>query len=245
LKLFSPFFCAVTFLTQIPVPQSWYRHEDFQHSLRWFACVGWLIGGITALIMWELEEKLYGMLAGCAIIITLQLLCGGFHMDGLADSADGLWSSRTREKMLEIMRDSRTGSMGVLCLIIVVLTSISALSQLPIANLWKAALLAPVAGRIMCMFHTLALPYARESGLANGLFLQRPYLSFGIHSIILCVTANILLPESGIAGCVAAVLTGLVWSWFCKKKLGGATGDTSGATVELTTCAFWVGMALS
>ena len=239
------FLAAFRFLTIIPV--SWRADKDgeyFQHSLSYFPVLGALIGLAAGSASLFFRSFLPGSVASVIAIILLALVSGGLHLDGLADTADGFFSSRPREKILEIMRDSRTGAMGVIVISLVLLLKFAALSMMPPAVFFKAVCLMPIAGRCAIVFSMALLPYARpEGGLGHLFYSGHCRLSAGWSFVFLCILAPFIgIRTTALLLCVTSA-TGLLFSVWCRRKIDGATGDTLGAVCELTEMAVAVCMA--
>jgi adenosylcobinamide-GDP ribazoletransferase len=166
-------------------------------------------------------------------VVVLLTFSGGLHMDGLADTADGFFSSRRRERVLEIMRTSNIGAMGVMTVVAVMLVKFAAIGSLQPADLWRAALLMPLAGRCSLVVQIAVLPYVRSEGLGAVFGKGRPGLA-AIWAVALLAVAG--WGVLGIRGlCVAAlcVAMALIFAAYCYRKIGGATGDTYGACCEI------------
>jgi adenosylcobinamide-GDP ribazoletransferase len=239
------FLAAFRFLTIIPV--TWQADKDgdyFQHSLHYFPVIGGLIGLAAAIVNLLFRSFLPGSVVAVIAIILLAIVSGCLHLDGLADTADGFFSSRPKDKILEIMRDSRTGAMGVIVIALVLLLKFAALSSMSPALFFKAVCLMPIAGRCAIVFSMALLPYGRQEGGLGRLFYSEDCrLSAGWS----CVFLLVLVPFIGIRTMFLiffiTIATGLLFSVWCRKMIGGATGDTLGAICELTEMAVAVGMA--
>jgi len=231
---------ALRFLTVIPI--SWKSDEDgrfFQASLLWFPLIGLLVGVGAALPLFFTGSLFPPSVNAVVAMALLAGISGGLHLDGLADSGDGLLSSRSRKRALSIMRDSRSGAMGVIVLIFVLLGKYAALSSLPSLFLIQSVLLMPLAGRTAILLSMAVLPYARLSGGLGELFYSRDsYLVAGI-GLCFCsaVSSLVLSLQMAFFLCLGILITVTLFSFYCYKKLGGATGDTLGAVSELTELA--------
>ncbi len=109
------FWAMLAFISRLPVPSRWSQGLDFEQYSRgivMFPFIGLILGGVSGLIFILLQPWCGIPLAALFCILALALLTGGFHLDGLADTCDGIFSARRRERMLEIMRDSRLGTHG-------------------------------------------------------------------------------------------------------------------------------------
>jgi adenosylcobinamide-GDP ribazoletransferase len=225
---------AWRFLTVVPIPGNWgTAEEDLAQSVAWFPLVGLLLGVAAAAISYALALVAPPLVVAAAMVIVLLSFSGGLHLDGLADTADGFFSSRSRERILEIMKDSHTGAMGVMAIVCVLLLKFAALASLPAARLWPAVLLMPLAGRAALVIHMALLPYARPSGL-GAIFYRRNTRGAALWAAgVLAVVAGGLLGAWGLAIWAACVAVVLVLSAYVHRKIGGATGDTLGAVCEV------------
>ena len=127
------FLAMLQFMTRIPVPESWTKDLDFNRSVEgiiWFPLVGFVVGAVATAVysVALLWSDVY--LASACYVLALALITGAFHLDGLADTCDGIFSARKRERMLEIMRDSRLGTNGGLALIFIILFRVLAVAHL-------------------------------------------------------------------------------------------------------------------
>lgn len=226
---------AVAFLTRIPVPSAAaHGAGDVGKGARWFPLVGALLGGIYAAMLHLLSPALPPSVLAVLIVLAEALLTGALHMDALADTADGFGGGRSREDILRIMRDHSIGSYGATALILLAalkITTIAALAQRPHAIPYLV--LAPVLGRWSILPLSRFLPYARESAaVANHIGTLE--LVWG--SALAAGAAALAGPWHGFAcWALAAVLTAL-FGRFCFRRIGGITGDTLGANVQISEC---------
>jgi adenosylcobinamide-GDP ribazoletransferase len=234
--------CALRFLTVLPLRWGQARDSElFAPSVATFPVVGLLIGLAGWALAWLLPLFAPPPLLAWFFVFYLSGISGFLHLDGLADSADGLLSGRGRQKALAIMKDSRSGSMAVAVVALVLLGKFAALSALTAkpASLLPALLLAPLAGRVAICLTMSMLPYARESeGGIGGLFytgLAGMAAKAAAAGLALLLLLGYFLCGRAILGIIAASLAvNLLFAWFCRRKIGGATGDTLGAACELT-----------
>jgi adenosylcobinamide-GDP ribazoletransferase len=227
-------FAAFGFLTVLPLPGSWLGNEnDLARSPAWFPLVGGLIGLSAAFVDLGLGVVLPPMVVSTVTILVLLASSGGLHMDGLADSADGFFSSRSRERMLEIMHDSRSGPMGVMAIGAMLLLKTVTLASVPTPLRFSTIVLMPLAGRTALTVSLAATPYARRTGGLAGVF--RPG---GVHPLlaaaILMAAGWMLQGHAGLLAAMASLAVTLLLAGYSKRKIGGFTGDTLGATCELT-----------
>jgi len=171
-------------------------------------------------------------------MVFLAGISGCMHLDGLADSADGLLSSRPREVMLRIMKDSRSGVMGVLAVCFILLLKFAALTSLDSREMLSAFLLMPLVGRTAILFTMARLPYAREEGGLGLLFYSNATRKTALIALILVsIFISFFFTALFLQIFVFVSLWVLLFGHWCSCKLGGATGDTLGAVCEIAETA--------
>jgi adenosylcobinamide-GDP ribazoletransferase len=230
---------AVQYFTRVPVP-AWVGHSAAQlaRAARYFPLVGAAVGIAGAATLWLAVQVLPPLLAVVLSCMVTVALTGAFHEDGLADTFDGLGdgmgASASRERALEIMKDSRLGTFGTLALLLVVLLKIAALAALPT----HLAMLALIAGHTWSRACAVALawqlPYARTDASTRA----KPVVEHvGVLDLSIaggCGLAALLCVGTAAAG-VAGVTLPVLWllgRWF-ERRLGGYTGDTLGAAQQV------------
>jgi adenosylcobinamide-GDP ribazoletransferase len=255
---------ALQFFTRIPVTgrlAAWvgYSPALLRAASAHFPGIGWVVGGVGAAVWWA---ALWGLRGGAAGALAAALLAtaatawltGAFHEDGLADTADGLGGSATRERALTIMKDSRIGSYGAVALVLALGLKVALLALLAGrgASLAAAALLAAhVLSRWAPLFVMRRLPYVSDPEGAKA----KP-LADAVPPGALLVGTLWALPAWGLLGAVfgtsalaaAAVawLAALLW-WLrlLRRRLQGFTGDTLGAVQQVSELALYLGLALA
>lgn len=231
----KPFLAALRFLTILPVP---YGGEDetelLARSVPYFPVVGLLIGLVVASLDAALMRIFPPMLSGMLVVIAMIVVSGGLHIDGLADTADGFFSSRPKERMLEIMRDSRSGAMGVTAIVCLVGLKAAALASIDPGLRWGAILMMPLAGRCALVITLALLPYARPDGGLALVFKQRPSVLHAFWAAgALALAGWIVAGAQGLVMAGAAYFGILVFAAYTRSKIGGLTGDTLGAACEI------------
>jgi adenosylcobinamide-GDP ribazoletransferase len=226
---------AFMLLTRLPVGWLGSGSSDLARSVWAFPVIGSAVGLIGAFVYWLLHGTgVPAWLAASWAVAAILSVSGAFHEDGLADTADGFGGGRTRERKLEIMRDSRIGSYGAIALALSLLIRVGALAALeqPQAVL-VALIVAAMAGRGAMIVPLLLLNPARTDGMASAMGHVPQWsaaLGFGLIALVLLF----LLPIGG--AFVVAVSTGaaaVVVAQFARTQIGGHTGDVLGA-VEVT-----------
>ena len=223
--------CAILFLTRLPLPQLALEERDYARSPGYFAWVGALI----AVALWgtaQLAPAAGLRLTALLVVAVWVLITGGLHLDGLADTIDGLSGGRgERARTLEIMRDSRIGAHGALALVLVLALKWAALERA--LELGQSAwLIAPVGARFVGTSLIAFFPYARDEGLG------RPFVAAADRGALL-LSASALLscgwllgPLSLLAAFVGAACA-LAFALYVQRRLAGLTGDVYGAAIEL------------
>lgn len=236
------FITALSFLTRIPVPgiNSNFDIYSLSRSIIFFPVVGGIIGAVTAGIYLILEPFI-PLSVLCIFIVAIPIfLTGGIHFDGLLDTCDGLFSGRSRELILEIMRDSRVGSMGVIAGILNIALRYSILMELPGTIMPALLITQPVIGRWVMSMALHFFPYARkEGGLGQGFNENKNTLYIILSSLF---TLLIMIIISGVNGIFIAVIVGcislIIASCWVVRKIGGLTGDVYGALNEFAEILF-------
>ncbi|WP_417910199.1 adenosylcobinamide-GDP ribazoletransferase [Candidatus Electronema sp. PJ] len=238
---FGYFAAALRFLTIMPLPgKIGTTEEELAHAVLFFPLVGLLLGCVAVLAAKMLFLFLPPLPAAILTTFVLLAFSGGLHLDGLADTADGFFSARTSERMLEIMKDSSIGTMGAIALVLLLLLKATCLASLT-DQLLPAVFLMPIAGRAAILLLMAMLPYVREEGLGR---LFAAYFNSGaawaaslLGFLLLTWAAYAAAGPQGMAAVLATLLQTFLFAFFCRCKIGGATGDTLGAACELAEVA--------
>ena len=250
---------AVQFLTRLPVPQfANYNPQWLHQSSRHFPAVGLLVGLLCAGVFWLGSILFTPLVAGVISTAFGIKLTGAFHEDGLADSCDGLGGGLTRERTLEIMKDSRLGTYGVLGLVSALLIKISLLASMPLSVAIVALIIGHTASRLLCISLLALLPYGGEIEHAKAKPMAQQLTSFqGLLSsgwlLLAGVLVVLLFPNTvqqiGIWQWLLALLLGIVATDYMRRllrrRLEGYTGDGLGATQQLSEIAIYIGLAAS
>lgn len=238
------FLIALQFLTRVHVPAGLgYRDEWLHASARHFPAVGLLVGGFGALVLWA---SAWAWPLAVAVLLSMAAtvwITGAFHEDGLADTCDGLGGAVSRERALQIMKDSRIGSYGAIGLLLVLALKAAALHGLASRDLVLALLALPAAhalSRGVPVVLLVLLRYAgdAEHSKAKPMAQQVSHASLGV-ALGWCLLAALVALMSGVGGvalgAAAAALvaiTVLAARWL-QRRLGGYTGDTLGAAQQV------------
>lgn len=238
----KPLICAWQFLTAVPVSREVHdpAPEELAGSMSWYPFVGILLGGLLAVTDVLLERWLPREVVAALLILLLVAMTRGLHQDGLADTLDGLAGGRMPADRLTIMRDPRIGAIGATGLFLSLILRYSALVSVPEAFRFPVLLCMPAIGRWGMVVGAYGASYARAEGGLAAPFLA--HLSakhiLGATVVILCL----MVWSFGVVPAMTALLIGgllsrLATIFYC-HLFGGVTGDTLGATNELTEVSF-------
>lgn len=249
------FLVAVSFFTRLRVPSiADFKEADLNHAARFFPLVGLLVGWLAAMVWWLASLVLTPALAVLCSMAATIYLTGAFHEDGLADSADGLGGGMDRARKLEIMQDSRLGSYGAIALVGILLFKFEALTALTPAILPFALIAGHALSRLAAVAIMASATYVRFAGKSKPLAttLTRQELVWASIFGLVCwiVFAGMLAMHYALTHVVLFLaMTALpvlaIWAWWRQlivRNLEGYTGDTLGATQQLTEVAFYLGL---
>lgn len=229
----TPFFIALQFLTIFPVQlKEMPSKQQNGQSLLFYPLIGLMIGAILFAIA-MLLHALPVILLSSLILVVWIWLTGGLHLDGLADTADAwVGGFGNKERTLKIMKDPSCGPIGVLSLIILCLIKWSALYVLLEKQLYSALFLFPILGRLTPLFLFLTTQYVREKGLGSSIAEFIPKTGSIILSA-LCLIAAAYFAWVGVLTVMIFIGTLIYLRHKFIQRIGGITGDTVGASIEI------------
>jgi cobalamin 5'-phosphate synthase/cobalamin synthase len=240
---------AVTFLTGIPLKiEGEVGPADLWRSMGWYPLVGLAMGLAAWAVYAGLVSFLPGLVAATLVVILLELLTRGLHMDGLMDTADGILSGAPRERALEIMKDSSVGAMGVVAAVLLLVLKVAALGALTRADAAAPLLAGWCAARALPALNVYWWPYARPAGTGEAFTREHTpgplQLAGGllVAGVVVAGLAGLWAGAAGswYAGLVVAALSmgvALGVQAVVAKRLGGLTGDVYGMGIELAEVA--------
>jgi adenosylcobinamide-GDP ribazoletransferase len=233
--MLTSFHFALSFLTTLPFPfKKSLSAREIAASLSWFPLVGFLLGLIISLVFYLFTPLLPRQINSVIILIIMVLLTGGFHLDGLADTADGFLSARSHpEDILNIMKDSSIGTMGALGLILVLLLKYTTISQLPDQMVIPCLILLPAYGRFTIVILAYLASYARKEGGLGEAITQQVSSHEIVYASAFTIMGTLLL--TGFKGfLVLIILTFYTWGIkiYATRRIGGITGDLLGFCCE-------------
>ncbi|MEQ1796305.1 MAG: adenosylcobinamide-GDP ribazoletransferase [Lacibacter sp.] len=241
------FFTALMFYTRIPCPK-WVTHDaDYLNkATRYFPLIGWIVGGLCALTFYGAEYLFNIPVALLLSMIAGVLITGAFHEDGFADVCDGFGGGWTKQKILDIMKDSRVGAYGVIATILLLLLKYTSLLSITTYDLWIVLLAAHSFSRLCAVLVVATSQYVRENDDAKAKPLAKsitvneilPAIFFGAAPLVLFQRIDILL----------VLILPLLGTFFLRRYfhqwIGGYTGDCLGATQQVTELLFYLNIII-
>ena len=223
---------AWAFLTRLPGGAHPTGDRELGRSVPWFPVVGAVVGGLCGIAYWALHDPLGAPIAAVLAVAVGAAVTGGFHEDGLADTADALGGT-TRQRRLDIMKDPRVGAFGVLALVLSTLVRVFAVSSLAPLDGLAALAVAHMLGRSAAVAMMGATPAASGTGLGHSYAAHLPRAWTAVAVAASMAVAVSLGPVGAVglaASAVGAILVGLI----ARRAFGGTTGDVLGAVEQLT-----------
>ena len=250
MKLFKSMIIAFSIYSKIPVPQFAWEEEDMEYMMCFFPWIGGAIGLVFYGWLALCEKVQIGALCRACVAAAIPLIIsGGFHVDGYMDTMDAFHSYQSREKKLEILKDSHIGAFAAIMLMLYYLIDLAALSEVVTGKAAFAVAAVFFLARCLSGIGVVTLKSAKKEGLlytfASGAQKKRVRLALYVQ-FTGCIA--LMVAVSGIYGIVAAV-TGVLclyyFKWKSYRELGGITGDTAGWYVTVCEAAAAVAVAVA
>lgn len=239
------FWTAWQFMTIIPAPRnSGIGVEGIRHSIAYFPLVGLILGAMLLGIDQLFDLYLPDLVVAALILIGLVILTGALHLDGFMDTCDGFAVKTSAEDRLRIMADSRVGGFGVAGACCLLLLKYVCILSLPEDLRGAALLLMPALGRWSAAFAIIMFPSARKLGVGRMYKEQAGIPMLTIAAVFVIAIAVGLISYSGAALVIAVTTLSWVIGRVLSRRLGGLTGDTYGAIIELVEVSVLVGIII-
>ena len=241
------FYIALNFLTRIPAPlKGNVSQQEIGQSIVYYP----LVGAIMGMILYLMSQVIVFMSAdfsndvlAAILLTTWVLITGGLHLDGLADSADAwIGGLNDRDRTLEIMKDPYCGPIAVAVIVLVLLLKWTALSHLLKTDNAAFLIVVPMLSRSLILILFMTTLYVRDSGLGSAFLDYMPKENIMWSALLISAVAYLIFGSFFSLFLVAAVA--FVLRSMMIKRIGGMTGDTLGATVEITEAAALIGLLL-
>jgi len=224
---------ALQFLTRIPMGKYPRDEKRLGKSMAYFPIVGLILGGILVLVNWGFSIIMAPLVADALTIVTLIILTGALHIDGLIDTIDGLAGGKTKEEILRIMRDSRVGAFGIIGIVSLIMLKLVLLHEIPLEIKREVLLLFPVMGRWAMVVASSLSVYARREGTGKVFVNYCGRKELVIASLITLIITGSFLKILGLELFFFVLALTLLLTRFISKRIGGMTGDTLGAVNEI------------
>ncbi len=238
MRAVKSFFIAAAMYSKIPVPQFPWKEEDMKYIFCFFPWIGGLIGGCIYAWGWICGSFHIGAVCHAAVGAAIPvLLTGGIHVDGFIDTMDALHSYGSKERKLEILKDSHIGAFAVISFAVYGLVFLGAFSEIKDVTLWKVVCGGFFLSRCLCGLSVVSFPLAKKDGMLY-LFADSSHKKIVKGSLYLQSAAciGLLVYWSFAAGLLASVAAGAALGYYryrSVKEFGGVNGDTSGCFVLL------------
>lgn len=235
----SGFLVLLSFFTQIPIGKKIeYNEDNLKKALSLYSLMGAVIGIILFIIAYISNLVFADYVKGIVLTIGYLIVTGGIHLDGSADTADGLFSGRTGNRIFEIMSDSHIGAFGVLCLIIIVLSQSILFSNIDTFTIF----LMPIVGRTSVIISSFDKKYAKKTKGMGTVFIEGITTEVFLINLLILAICCIILPNRLvvlISSFITLFIAYLISNWI-ENKIGGMTGDTCGFITEISQLIFMV-----
>jgi adenosylcobinamide-GDP ribazoletransferase len=222
---------AFEFFSRLPLRKNVdFTEKNISFCIFFMPFVGLCIGFFAA-IVFSLISRLDLLIASFLTVTSILILTGGLHLDGLADTFDGFFSNREKDKTLEIMKDSRIGTFGTIAIILVLLGKIILIYKIRDITL-IAIILSLGNARLATSINISHRNSAKNEGLGFLFYKSKPLKKVIISTILYIILVLIVNPFN-ILPLIGTIIFGLAFARWSDRKIGGLTGDVNGATIEL------------
>jgi adenosylcobinamide-GDP ribazoletransferase len=238
------FFVALTFFTRIPSPLSsdMYSEDLLNRAAKYFPLTGWIVGGICAIVLWISGQYLPHSVSIILSMVAGILVTGAFHEDGFADSCDGFGGGWNKERILDIMKDSRIGSYGTVGLVMILLTKYLLLFEIPFHQLPLILIAAHSVSRLAATYSIFTDVYVgnQATSKAKPICSQISLKEMTI-GVVLGIVPLLFLGSGWFLLSLIPIIIARWWlAHYFKKWIGGYTGDCLGAIQQVTEIVFYL-----
>ncbi|MDD5687600.1 MAG: adenosylcobinamide-GDP ribazoletransferase [Elusimicrobia bacterium] len=225
------FFSAIGLLTIIPVPKKYL--QELKHPVIFFPVVGLLIGFILIGVNIVFSKFMPKLITDLFVLITLTVISGGIHIDGFADTIDGLYGGKNKYEIIRIMDDVHIGSIGMVGIVLLVLTKFCFIYSLPQEHVFKSLILMSVVSRFSMVLPIIISKPVKE-GLGKMFINSSKLTDCLIASILALLLVFLCFKTTGLLVLIVIVLTTLLITKLFEHKIGGITGDNLGFINEIS-----------
>jgi adenosylcobinamide-GDP ribazoletransferase len=241
------FLNAIMFYTRIPVPGNLpYSDEILNRSTRYFPFIGWVIGGIGAVVFYGLQFVFPAELAILLSMLATIFVTGAFHEDGFADFCDGFGGGYTRERILTIMKDSRIGTYGSIGLIGMLAAKFMSLHAIEVVSIPVILLAGHSLSRLMPILVIYTSEYSREDATSKTKPIGKKGKGFDfVLALFFGLVVLVFVPIAfSLAVLPVLLLITAVFRRYIVRHLGGYTGDCLGALQQIAEVVFYLGFVV-
>ncbi len=240
--MFNRFLAILSFMTTIPVKSEIILDKEFQRSIIFFPVIGLILGLIYAGVLYSFNFFFGSFAAAVICTAAMIVLTGGLHLDGLGDTFDGLYSYRDKEKILEIMKDSRLGTNAMLAIFIFLVAKIAAIQLLTVKGFYFSLIIMPVISRSIVVYSCFSGRTIRKEGMGNAFIgkVSRKdfFISLALSVIIIFSISTVYMGVLGMLINIAILILMTALSEIYKRhvyaRIDGLTGDVLGAIGEMS-----------
>jgi len=239
--MLRPLLIALQFMTRLPLPENLLQSRDYQpdqlgKSVVMYPVVGLLIGALLVTISLGLNifaPQLQNIIVAALVLFSWVLITGALHLDGLSDSADAwVGGYGDRDRTLAIMKDPYCGPAGVSIIVVCLLVKFAALSAV-VTQSWISLLIAPVLARSAVIVLFMSTAYVREAGIASSHAAHLPKSLAGLMLGLVVLACVYALQVKALWLLIVVAMVFLCLRYLMVQRLGGMTGDTAGAVIEV------------
>lgn len=233
--VFNDFLLVFQFITRLPINISLQcEKENFKKGTLYFSAVGAIIGILEYGVYFLCSRVLPLPMVAVITVLSGIFITGGLHMDGLGDTCDGFFSFRSRERIIEIMKDSRVGTFGVIAVIIDILLKVVGVYYAGAKGMEYMIIVIPCISRLTLGYLSLVGRTAKETGTGN-LYIKNTNIVLFIGSCIIAIALGAIFYPVKIIFIlvIIALLISSLFNLYCISKIGGLSGDTLGANNEI------------
>lgn len=231
-------------LTRVPINKALPCEEnDFRRASNFFPIVGLFIGIIQYILCYFLDTAVTAYVMALIVALAEIILTGGFHVDGFADTCDGFFAYKGKDRIISIMKDSRLGTFGCIAIVADMLLRVLLLGDIIADSAYSSLyiLIIPIIARTYIAFLSYIGKPAKEEGMGN-LFIETVTIREVIVGIVvgMLITFGVLGIIEGLILFITATAVTILFNVYCKSKIGGVTGDSLGANNEIVTIALMI-----
>lgn len=233
---------ALSFYTRLPHPQS-LDYKQLPQATVYLPLIGWLVGGICALVFYLADLLWPQAIAVILALITGILLTGALHEDGFADVCDGFGGGMDKQRILDIMKDSHIGVYGFLGLLLMLLLKISVLTAMPAATVPLVLVTGHSISRLSPLLLMKGYNYVREHHSKASCAVYKPGFQELAFAAVIALLPLVLLPTVCVLAIIPVLFVNALLGRYFYRHIGGYTGDCLGASQQVAETIFYLSVS--